>query len=60
MQQNSLKIDKQVYANILFEDQYLIKSGGERVTAYHFGAGHTFGDAMYHFEKKTMWFTWEI
>ena len=24
-------VDKQVYANILFEDQYLIKSGGERV-----------------------------
>ena len=47
-------VDKQVYANILFEDQYLIKSGGERVTAYHFGAGHTFGDAMYHFEKDNV------
>ena len=40
--QNSKNVDKQVYANILFEDQYLIKSGGERETAYHFGAGHTF------------------
>ena len=47
-------LEKQVYANILFEDQYLIKSGGEKVTAYHFGAGHTFGDAMYHFEKDNV------
>ncbi len=26
----------------------------KRVTAYHFGAGHTFGDAMYHFEKDNV------
>jgi len=47
-------IDKQTFANILFDDQYVIKSGGERVTAYHFGGGHTYGDAMYHFEKDNV------
>lgn len=46
--------EKQTYANILFDDKYVIKSGGEEVTAYHFGGGHTFGDAMYHFEKDNV------
>lgn len=52
--EKSKNLDKQLYANILFEDKYEIKSGNEKINAYHFGAGHTSGDAIYHFEKDNV------
>ncbi len=42
---------KQLYASTLFEKKYEFSSGKHSITAYHFGAAHTIGDAIYHFEK---------
>ena len=52
--EKSNKLAEQRYATILFEDQYKIELGTEKVTAYHFGNGHTFGDVMYHFENDNV------
>lgn len=47
-------LDQQLYANILFENDYKFNLGNEKVTAIRLGAGHTFGDAVYHFEKDNV------
>lgn len=47
-------LDQQLYANILFENQYQFDLGNEKVTGLRLGAGHTFGDAVYHFEKDNV------
>lgn len=48
------KLSEQRYATVLFEKEHVIDLGRENVKAYHFGNGHTFGDAMYHFEKDNV------
>lgn len=52
--EKSNKLSEQRYPTFLFEKEYRIKAGNERITAYHFGNGHTFGDAMYHFENDNV------
>lgn len=47
-------LDKQHYANILFDKEHSFVSGKEKISVYHFGGGHTFGDAIYHFEKDNI------
>ena len=46
------KEDAQLYANILFEKEYVKDFSGEKMKAMHLGAGHTFGDTIYHFENS--------
>lgn len=50
----SKTLDKQWVAEILFDKTYSAEIGGDRITAYHFGAGHTLGDAVYHFENDNV------
>ncbi len=47
-------LDQQLYPNILFEETFKFSLGNEKVKGYHFGAGHTFGDVVYHFEKDNV------
>lgn len=50
--QNAL--DKQLFPDTLFANELKIKSGDEQVASAYFGAGHTNGDALYHFEKANI------
>lgn len=52
--EKSNKLTEQRYATVLFDKEHSIKAGRERITAYHFGNGHTYGDAMYHFENDNV------
>ncbi|TXF77197.1 MBL fold metallo-hydrolase [Chryseobacterium sp.] len=52
--EKSKKLAEQRYATVLFEKEYRIDLGNEKVTGYHFGNGHTFGDVMYHFENDNV------
>ena len=47
-------LDQQLYPNILFENTYNFDLGNEKVRGIRLGAGHTFGDAVYHFEKDNV------
>ncbi len=47
-------LGQQLYANLLFEDEFSFDLGNEKAKAIHLGAGHTFGDAVYHFEKDNV------
>ncbi len=46
--------DKQVYANETFKETWSEQLGKQKITAYHFGAAHTGGDAVYHFENENV------
>ena len=48
------KLAEQRYATLLFDKQYSIDLGNEKITGHHFGNGHTYGDVMYHFEKENV------
>lgn len=48
------KLTEQRYPRVLFDSHYEINIGQEKITAHHFGNGHTFGDAMYHFENDNV------
>jgi glyoxylase-like metal-dependent hydrolase (beta-lactamase superfamily II) len=52
--EKSNKLAEQRYATVLFEKEYRIDLGNEKVTSYHLGNGHTFGDVMYHFENDNV------
>ena len=52
--EKSNKLSEQRYPTVLFDKEHLIKAGNERITAYHFGNGHTYGDVMYHFENDNV------
>ena len=47
-------LDQQLYASTLFDTELKMELGNEKITAYHLGNGHTFGDAVYHFEKDNV------
>lgn len=42
---------QQLYADTTFEQQWAYSLGDEKITAQHFGAGHTNGDIAIHFEQ---------
>lgn len=44
----------QLYPNLVYLDNWSRKIGGERVSLYYFGAGHTNGDSFVHFEKANI------
>lgn len=46
--------EQQTYADILFDKEYTKDFSGESMKAMHLGAGHTFGDAIYHFEDDNV------
>lgn len=48
------KTDQQLYPDQTFEDSLKLKPGDEKLTGYYFGAGHTNGDAVYHFENANI------
>jgi glyoxylase-like metal-dependent hydrolase (beta-lactamase superfamily II) len=43
-------IDKQLFPDKTFDKSLELKLGDEKIDAYYFGAGHTNGDAVYHFK----------
>lgn len=46
--------DKQLMQDTTFTDTWTAKVAGEKVKAHYFGAGHTNGDAMIHFENANV------
>ena len=46
--------DKQLYPNELFADSWATKIGGETITMDYFGAAHTDGDAITHFQNANV------
>ncbi len=46
--------EKQLFADIVFDDDLKLKLDDEKIKAYYFGAGHTNGDAIYHFEDANI------
>ncbi len=46
--------DKQLFADTVFQDQWKAKVGSECIQAYYFGAGHTNGDIIVHFEHANI------
>jgi cyclase len=46
--------DKQLYATETFDTNWSKKIGKEKITLHYFGAGHTNGDAIVHFEKANI------
>lgn len=52
-EQNKIE-DKQLYPDITFSDTWKKKVGRERIKAWYFGAAHTNGDAVIHFEHANI------
>jgi cyclase len=46
--------DKQLFADTVFQDQWKAKVGSEHIQAHYFGAGHTNGDIIVHFEHANI------
>jgi glyoxylase-like metal-dependent hydrolase (beta-lactamase superfamily II) len=46
--------DKQLYPDTTFTDTWKQKVGKESIKAYYFGAGHTNGDSIIHFEHANI------
>lgn len=46
--------DKQLYPDITFTDKWKKKVGREKIKAWYFGAAHTNGDAVIHFENTNV------
>jgi len=47
-------VDKQLFADITFADTWKKKVGSERIKAHYFGAAHTNGDAIIHFQHANV------
>lgn len=48
------KINEVLLPDQTFSDKWNMKLGKEKLQAYYFGAGHTNGDAVYHFEDANI------
>ena len=48
------KEDKQLYPSVTFDINWKSKVGKEKIKAHYFGAGHTNGDAIIHFEHANV------
>lgn len=46
--------DKQLFADTIFNDQWKTKLGSENISARYFGAAHTDGDVIVHFEDANV------
>lgn len=47
-------LDKQLLPDQVFGEDWKLKMGDESIKAEYYGAGHTNGDAIYHFEKANI------
>ena len=47
-------VEKQLFQDMTFGDSWKQKAGKERIRSYYFGAGHTNGDAIIHFEHANI------
>ena len=47
-------LDKQLLPDTTFTDSYKLKLDDEKIDGYYFGAGHTNGDAVYHFQNANI------
>jgi cyclase len=47
-------LDKVLLPDITFEDDYKLKMVDEKLKGYYYGAGHTNGDAIFHFENANV------
>jgi cyclase len=47
-------VDKQLYPDSTFKEDWKLKLADEKIKADYFGAGHTNGDAVYHFENANI------
>lgn len=47
-------VDKQLYPDQTFDNDLKLKTGKEKIKGYYFGAGHTNGDAIYHFQDANI------
>lgn len=47
-------VDKQLYPDQTFDKELKLKWGKEKLKGHYFGAGHTNGDAVYHFEEANI------
>lgn len=52
--------EKQLYPDITFADTWKQKMGKESIKAHYFGAGHTNGDSMIHFEHANIVHTGDL
>ncbi len=48
------KKEKQIYANITFNNEWELDLGKEKLKALHFGNAHTAGDAFLHFQNANV------
>lgn len=48
------KEDQQLYPDVTFDDTWQKNMGHENIKAHYFGAGHTNGDAIIHFEHANI------
>ena len=48
------KEDQQLYPDMTFDDTWKATVGKEKIMAHYFGAGHTNGDAIIHFEHANI------
>lgn len=46
--------DKQLFADTVFQEHWKAKVGSEHIQAHYFGAGHTNGDIIVHFEDANI------
>jgi cyclase len=46
--------EKQLFPNQTFDKELKLKTGDEKIMGYYFGAAHTNGDAVYHFENANI------
>lgn len=47
-------LDKQLLPDMTFKDDWKLKIGDQTIKGDYYGAGHTNGDAIYHFEKANI------
>ncbi|HUC82885.1 MAG TPA: MBL fold metallo-hydrolase [Flavisolibacter sp.] len=52
--EKSKTTDKQLFPTQTFDKELKLKIGDEKITGYYFGAGHTNGDAIYHFGEANI------
>lgn len=46
--------DKQYFPTQTFDKEFKLKIGDEKIAGYYYGAGHTNGDAIYHFKEANI------
>lgn len=46
--------EKQLFPTQTFDKELTLKIGNEKIQGYYFGAGHTNGDAIYHFKNANI------